>query len=112
MEPNLQHLWMEGTDQRVAGTIRFTQKDNFLYAIEIGNEIMEMEDAPKYKKSKAPKAPYKIPGVKALDGSEIMMLGSNTALPWKQKGQDIVIEKLPQRLPCDHAWTFKIPVNK
>ena len=44
MEPNLQHLWMEGADQRVAGTIRFTQKDNFLYAIEIGNEIMEMEE--------------------------------------------------------------------
>jgi len=69
-------------------------------------------DSSRSVKSKKPKAPYKIPGVTALQGSEIIMLGSNTVLPWKQKGKNIIIEKLPQRLPCDHAWTFKIPVNK
>ena len=49
-----------------------------------------------------------IPGVNPVEGSEIVMLGSDTILPWRQDGEDVVIEALPDPLPCDHAWTFKL----
>jgi len=100
-----------GTDQWHSGTMRFTQKGDFLYAIELGNEVLEMEEAHKYKKSKEPKAPFTIRGVHATEGSDIVMLGSDEKLPWRQKGNNLVIEKLPRSLPCDHAWVFKIQIK-
>jgi hypothetical protein len=45
-----------------------------------------------------------------LEGSEIIILGSDEPLPWKQKGDNLIIEELPEQLPCDHAWAFKIKV--
>ena len=29
-----------------------------------------------------------------------------------QDGDDLTIEELPDPLPCDHAWSFKIQVHK
>ena len=40
------------------------------------------------------------------------MLGSSENLPWHQEGDNVVIEKIPDPLPCDYAWTFKIQVKE
>lgn len=55
-----------------------------------------------------------------LEGSEIFMLGSDKPLKWRleeseddyddEYGDDLVIEQLPDPLPCDYAWSFKIQV--
>jgi alpha-L-fucosidase len=77
-----------------SGTIRFLAKGDFIYAIELGNEIMEVEEAEFYTESIKPKAPYKIPGLKPVKGSEILMLGNEEALPWHMEDDNLVIEKL------------------
>jgi alpha-L-fucosidase len=99
-----------GMDTWRSGTIRFTVKDNYLYAIELGNEVLEMEDADKYTDSDQPVVPYIIPGVNPVKNSEIQMLGSDKKLPWHIDGDNLVIEELPEPLPCDYAWSFKILV--
>jgi alpha-L-fucosidase len=92
---------LSGTDQWNSGSIYFTKKKEYLYAIDL----------------EKPSLPYKIPGVFALPGSEIKMLGSDKSLKYSQLGEDeddenigIVIEELPDNLPCDYAWSFKIQV--
>ena len=90
---------MTGTDQWGVGSIRFTQKGEYLYAIDL----------------EKPELPYKIPTVLAHEGSEIKMLGCDKSLKWHQvynddDSGDIIIEELPDELPCDYAWSFKIQV--
>ena len=84
-----------GPDVSKAGSVRFTQKDNYVYAVDL----------------EEPKIPYVIPGVKPVRDSKIFMLGSSKELPWRQDGKDVVIEKLPDPLPCEHAWSLKIQVQ-
>jgi hypothetical protein len=55
-----------------------------------------------------PKVPEIIPGVTAEPGSVIRMQGSEKELMWHQDGENLVIEELPDPLPCDHAWIFRI----
>ena len=81
-----------GTSAWKAGTVRFTEKGEFLYAIEL----------------KAAAAGEVIPGLKLAPRAKIRMLGDERALPWRQDGENIVIEKMPDRLPCSYAWSFKI----
>jgi alpha-L-fucosidase len=77
--------------------IRFTQsKDKkYLYAIAL----------------KWPGETMTLRSVRALEGSEIVMLGARHNLRWHQNEQGLVIE-IPQVLeehkPCDQAYTFKI----
>jgi alpha-L-fucosidase len=91
---------LSGTDQWNNGSIYFTKKDVYLYAIDI----------------EKPTLPYRIPGVIALPGSDIKMLGSDKSLKWYQQGEEddddlaLVIEELPDELPCDYAWSFKIQI--
>lgn len=86
---------MGGTDQWQSGSIRFTRKKEYLYAIDL----------------EKPELPYRIPGAVALPGSQIKMLGSDKSLKWYQDDEeDLVIEQLPDQLPCDYAWSFKIRV--
>jgi len=94
--------------QAKGGTIRFTEKGNYLYAIDIGNKWPSTRGFADYEDSKKPTAPYTLPGVKPAKGSEIVMLGSNKKLPWKIEGNNLVIMELPDPLPCEHAWSFKI----
>ena len=101
-----------GTDNWKAGSIRFTQKGQYLYAIELGNELDEENVSAEYEESTPPKAPYVIPGVKPVNGSKIKMLGSTKDLPWHQQGADLVIKKIPDPLSCDYAWAFKIQVKE
>jgi len=99
-----------GMDTWRSGTIRFTARDNYVYVIELGNEVLEMEDADIYPESIQPKAPFVIPGVKPVKDSEIQMLGSGKILPWHLDGKNLIIEELPEPLPCEYAWSFKIQV--
>jgi len=100
-----------GVDTWEAGTLRFTEKGPYLYAIELGNKWPPTVGFADYKDSKPPSAPFTIPGVKPIKGSEIRMLGSSKNLPWHQEGDNLVIEEIPDTLPCDYAWTFKIQVR-
>jgi len=91
---------MGGTDKWQAGALRFTRKKGYLYAIDL----------------EKPDAPLTIPGVRPLRGSEIKMLGSDKSLKWHvDEGEDeddynLVIEEIPDPLPCDYAWSFKIQI--
>jgi alpha-L-fucosidase len=93
---------MGGTDQWRAGSIHFTQKKEYLYAIDL----------------EKPTLPYRIPNTFPVPDSEIKMLGSDQPLKWHlEEDEDddevvtLVIEELPDPLPCDYAWSFKIQVE-
>ena len=117
-----------------SGSIRFTEKGAYVYAIELGNELYVeyKDDEPDeetgitgtyldldnraitggYPGSIPPQAPYVIPGIKPVPDTKIRMLGTTEFLPWHMEGEDLVIEKLPETLPCDYAWSFKIVVRE
>jgi len=99
-----------GVDTWKSGSIRFTEKGNYLYAIEMGNTWPPEVGFADYKDSRLPTAPYIIPGVKPVEDSEIILLGESENLPWHIEGNDLVIEALPDSLPGDYAWSFKIQV--
>ena len=101
-----------GVDVAKAGSIRFTEKGQYLYAIELGNVLEETDDDDAdYEDSTPPSVPYTIPGVKPVKDSKIIMLGSSENLPWHQEGENLVIEAVPDSLPCEYAWSFKIQVK-
>jgi len=79
-----------------ARTLRFTRKGGYLYAID----------------QEKPATPAVIPGVTPIPGSTIRMLGSEQDLGWHQDGGDLVIDDIPNPLPGDYAWVFKIPIGK
>ena len=81
-----------GVDAWKAGTIRFTEKNDALYAIELN----------------AAAAGEVIPGLKLSPRATIGMLGYAKSLPWHQEGDNVVIDRMPDKLPCGYAWTFKI----
>ncbi len=75
-----------------AGTIRFTAKGEYLYAIELN----------------PPTTREVITGLRLAPGAVVVMLGVNENLPWHQEGTDVVVDKIPDRLPCQYAWSFRI----
>lgn len=89
---------LHGVERRIpnaAGSFRFTVKGDYLYAIDLEKPVL----------------PEVIPGVSPKEGSEIRMLGSKQNLSWHQQGSNLVIDELPDTLPCDHAWVFRINQN-
>jgi alpha-L-fucosidase len=84
------------------GSKRFLRKKEYLYVVDL----------------EKPKAPYVIDDIMPLEGSEITMLGSDKSLKWHMEGEEwddgeggtLVIEEVPDPLPCDHAWSFKIRI--
>jgi alpha-L-fucosidase len=96
---------MGGTDRWEYGFIRFTRKKEYLYAIALEEPIV----------------PLVIPDLEPLPGSEIFMLGSDKPLKWhteEYENEDendgemdnLVIEEIPNPLPCNYAWSFKIKI--
>jgi alpha-L-fucosidase len=85
---------MSGTDKWGSGSLRFLRKDIYLYAIDL----------------EKPTAPLVIPDVRPLQGSEIKMLGSDKSLKWHREEGNLVIEEIPDPLPCDYAWSFQIQI--
>jgi alpha-L-fucosidase len=75
-----------------SGSLRFTRKGPFLYAIAL----------------EGPRAPMVIARVTPEQGSPIRLLGSDEDLPWHQAGSSVVIEEIPDPLPGKYAWAFKI----
>ena len=100
-----------GVNTWKAGTIRFTEKGKYVYAIDLGNKWPSSVGFVDYKDSKPPEVPITIPDIKPVEGSEIKILGSNEILAWHQDGDDLVIDSIPDKLPCDYAWSFKIQVQ-
>ena len=89
---------LHGADCRIpcsAGTLRFTRKAGFLYAIDLAKPV----------------APAVIPAVTPVPDSSIRMLGSDKNLAWHQENGDLVIDELPDPLPGDYSWVFKIRVS-
>lgn len=85
---------IDGLIPSAMGSYRFTRKKEKLFAIAI----------------KEPKAPVVFENIIALEGSEIRMLGSEKSLLWHQDEEMLVIEEIPDPLPCDHAWSFEIQI--
>jgi hypothetical protein len=86
---------MSGTEKWRDGAMRFLRKKEYLYAIDL----------------EKPVAPVMIEDVFALEGSEIRMLGHDQPLKWHMDDEDnLIIEEVPDPLPCEHAWSFKIQV--
>jgi alpha-L-fucosidase len=106
------HFVEGGIDEWMAGSIRFLEKGGYLYAIELGNTWPPTVGFADYGGSEEPAAPYEIPGVKPPGGSEVLLLGHDQPLPWRMEGENLVIEKLPDPLPCDHAWSFRIRIDE
>jgi alpha-L-fucosidase len=104
------HFVEGGIDKWKAGTMRFLEKGDYLYAIDLGNNWPPKVGFADYEESKSPIAPLTISGVRPIKDSEILMLGSDKSLPWRVEGDNLVIEELPDPLPCEHAWSFKIKI--
>ena len=81
-----------GVNAWKAGTIRFTTKGDYLYAIEL----------------KAAEAGELIPGLRLRPGARVRMLGDAMDLPWHQESGGVVIDRMPDKLPCSYAWSFRI----
>jgi alpha-L-fucosidase len=78
--------------------IRFTVKDNVLYATCLG----------------WPEKKFTIETLKRLYPGEVQsvqMLGSQKKVTWEMTSDGLVIER-PDEKPCEHAFTFKITRNK
>ncbi len=106
------HFVEGGINKWRDGSMRYLEKGNYLYAIELGNVWPPTVGFAEYGDSNLPKAPIVIEGLKAVEGSEIHMLGSEKSLAWHQEGENVVIDELPAELPGDHAWSFKIQVKE
>ena len=88
-------MFSEEEVQYTAEDIRFTVKDDTLYAIYLGwpgDEITIKSVAEKLYDSEI---------------KSVKMLGVDEVLPWKMMEEDLKI-KTPTRKPCDHAHVFKI----
>ena len=105
------HFVEGGADYWEVGTIRLLEKGDYLYAIEMGNTFPSTKGFAAYDDSTPPKVPIVLPNLSPVEGSVIKMLGSEKELSWRMDGNDLVIEELPDELPCDHAWSFKIKIN-
>jgi alpha-L-fucosidase len=83
-----------------AEDIRFTTRDNALYAICLGwpGEVTLI-------RSLGSDSPIKAEGI-----ARIQMLGSDEPLDWSQH-EDRLRIKTPSQKPCDHAYTFKISLK-
>jgi hypothetical protein len=100
---------MGGTDQWENGSQRFMRKKEYLYVVDL----------------EKPEAPYLIPRVMPLEDSEIYMLGHDAPLKWRHEWPEddeieegyydeigqVVIEEMPDPLPCDYAWSFRIQIH-
>jgi len=78
-----------------AKDIRFTVKDDFLYAICLGipNNEIEIQTIKQY--------------VYPSEIKSIKMLGCDRPLNWRMSENGLKIE-IPSHIPCDHACSFKI----
>ncbi|MDD2764231.1 MAG: alpha-L-fucosidase [Opitutaceae bacterium] len=84
-----------------AHDIRFTSRKNTLYAICLGRPGEEVRMAT-FKDGH-----FLYPG----DIASITMLGTKQGLKWRLDDTGLVVET-PRRMPCDHAYAFKITLRE
>ena len=94
------HLSEQADKPFTAEDIRFTSKDNALYAICLG-----WPEAAAVIRSLRTGSPISAERIEA-----IQMLGSNEALSWSQNATGLQI-CMPSQKPCDHAFTFKLTLK-
>jgi hypothetical protein len=41
----------------------------------------------------------------------VIIEGSDKNLAWHMVEDDLIIDELPDSLPCDHEWSFKIRIR-
>lgn len=85
--------------------IRFTAKDNLLYAT-----VLSWPGETATIKSLAPKGSTWA-GLYPSEIASITMLGDGAELSWKF-GTDVLVIQTPKNKPCDHAYVFKITRKK
>lgn len=105
------HFIEGGADYWQTGTMRLLEKGDFLYVVELGNIWPTKKGFADYEDSTPPSSPVVIPDVTPAEGAVIKMLGSDKELSWRMDRNDLVIEELPDPLPCEHAWTFKVKIH-
>ena len=93
------HLTERGNQPFTAKDVRFTQKDNALYAIVLG---WPGSEAAITSLGSGSSVGGRIRGVS--------MLGSDEPVTWKQDENALTVSTPGQR-PCDHAYTFKIELQ-
>jgi alpha-L-fucosidase len=89
--------------------IRFTVKDNTLYAIALawpGEGILIKSLAPKQDRW----GRYRWAPVYSSQITSVTMLGDGKPLKWEMTNEGLSIET-PKTKPCDHAFAFKIVRN-
>jgi alpha-L-fucosidase len=95
----------ERNDLRYTGQdIRFTVKDNNLYAIALdwpGERLLIKSLAPRWESWTG------WPGLYPSEIVSITMLGDGKPLRWEMKGEGLVVE-MPKEKPCEHAFVLKI----
>ena len=93
------HLTERSNQPFTAKDVRFTQKDDALYAIVLGWPGSEA-------------AITSLGSSSSLGGriSGVSMLGSDEPVTWKQDESALTVSTPSQR-PCDHAYTFKIALQ-
>jgi alpha-L-fucosidase len=92
--PKAGYFMEDAEVEYTAEDIRFTVKDDYLYAILLGWPGKEVT----------------IQTLKSLYPSEIesvWMLGIDEPLPWTHTGEGLVVG-LPDERPCDNAYSLKI----
>ena len=80
--------------------VRFTRKENALYAICLGWPATSVNI-----QSLGARSPIEMNRI-----AQITLLGSSEPLRWSQREDGLVIQAPTQR-PCDHAYTFKITLK-
>jgi alpha-L-fucosidase len=105
-KPSSEYGFNEKNDIIYTGQdIRFTAKDNNLYAIALawpGERVM-------IKSLRAKGRSW--PGLYPSEIASITMLGDGQELKWEMTGQGLSIET-PKTPPCEHAFVFKIVRKK
>ena len=75
-----------------SGTMRFLAKGDYIYASELGNEIMEVEDAEFYTKASNQGA-IQYSRSRSFEGIRSYDAGKHEPLPWHMEGDELIVEK-------------------
>ncbi len=90
------HLKERENPDHVSEDIRFTTRDDILYAF-----TLDIPTEPVKIKSLAGNSRYKV--------KSISLLGSDIPVTWEQTKNELLIQP-PKEIPCDYAVTFKIKI--
>jgi len=81
------------------GDVRYTQGGGRVHAILLADE----GGAP-------PPKSLALRSIQPAEGASVRMLGVDAPLAWRREDGAAVVE-MPERLPCEHAWTVAFPLD-